>query len=841
MTEIQKKKMELLAPAGDWDAFLAGLAAGADAIYLGGKAFSARQSAANFDLTQLQEAADLLHLHGKKLYVTVNTLINDTEMENALDYLADLYNLGIDAVIVQDLGLIKLAREYLPNLELHASTQMTIHNCEGALLLKDLGIKRGVLARELTENEVKSIVDCSGLDIEIFVHGALCVCYSGQCLMSSMIGGRSGNRGRCAQPCRLEYQLLSNEKPMETEGSYLLSPKDLNLIELLPQINRAGVTSLKIEGRMKRPEYVYTVVKTYRKVLDRFYDSPEDFRIDPLEIQELEQTFNRGFTTGYFEGERNKALMSFGRPNNRGIFLGRVKSVDHRSKKIQVKLESELTVGDELEIWVTQGGRIAFTVNELSRNGQPVTSALPGETVELNAEGKISTGCRLFKIFSIRVQQETKQALDRENPELKVPCSALVTGKLSESLLLIYTDELGNEVEVKSSIPLQSAKNRPLTREALQEQLGRLGDTPFYLKKVESRLADGLMLPFSELNKLRREAIDELTRIRLSLFKNEPIYFKGININKSVQPKLLKTDPVSLSVWASSLDSVVEAVLAGADLVYAGGEELTGFRWEPESFRKAIAAAHEGGARLVAAMPRINREGQQSLWKPYLENLIDSGADGIIVSDLGALQIALNHRCHLPLYLNYPLNFFNQFSLDIFNDKQIYQMTLSPELTMSQIIALQKKSTVQLECLVQGPLELMVSEYCPVGSAGVKHENCSNNCCQNNQPNYYLRDRLKIDFPIYTDQFCRMHLLNSQDLCLYADLAKFTQLKPLTLRLELKTHSPQDTAMITNAYRFGLDRLAESNPLPDAEETIRGFKELTGRGITRGHYFRGVD
>ncbi|MGE5606402.1 MAG: peptidase U32 family protein, partial [Bacteroidota bacterium] len=316
--------MELLAPAGDWDALIAALAGGADAVYLGSKAFSARQYASNFDLERLKLATDLLHLHRKKIYVTVNTLISDTEMPEAINLLGQIYNIGVDAVIIQDLGLINLARKYLPELELHASTQMTVHNLAGALFLKKLGIKRIVLARELTKEEVGAIKRGAGMEVEVFIHGALCVCYSGQCLMSSMIGGRSGNRGRCAQPCRLEYRLFRGKEEIKTKGNFLLSPKDLALAELIPDLERAGVSALKIEGRMKRPEYVYTVVKTYRRLLNRFAESPDQYRIEPVEIRKLSETFNRGFTTGYFGGNRNREIISVSRPNNRGVFIGRI-------------------------------------------------------------------------------------------------------------------------------------------------------------------------------------------------------------------------------------------------------------------------------------------------------------------------------------------------------------------------------------------------------------------------------------------------------------------------------------------------------------------------------------
>ncbi len=829
------QKIELLAPAGDWDALIAALVGGADSVYLGGKAFSARQYASNFDLDRLKQAADLLHLHGKKIYVTVNTLISDAEMPEALQLLTSLYNAGIDAVIVQDLGLIGLAQKYLPELELHASTQMTIHNTAGALFLKKLGIKRVVLARELTKAEVQSIKVESGLEIEVFVHGALCVCYSGQCLMSSMIGGRSGNRGRCAQPCRLEYQLFRGKEEIKTKGTYLLSPKDLALAEIIPDLHRAGVTSLKIEGRMKRPEYVYTVVRIYRQLLDRFAENPEEYRIEPQEVRELSETFNRGFTTGYFGGNRNWEIISVTRPNNRGVFLGRIANADHGTGLITVRLDTDLACGDMVEVWVSQGGRASATIEVMhDQSRKRLQSAKAGETVTFKVEGKPYPGDRVFKIASARLQNETRMALDPENPKSKITCKAIISGSLNQPLELTFEDPNGNQGTANSSILLQEARNRPLTTEVLREQLGRLGNTPFRLGEVENKLADGLMLPLSELNELRRQALGSLSVKMLAPYER-----KKIQPNFSfdhIQPKPKKEPESKLSVWVADLPGVIAAAKAGADLIYAGGDELTGFRWDRDALTRAYEAAHAKGAKLIIGLPRINREGQKSDWIKYFNNVFQTENDGIIVSDLGALELTLSGSDH-PLYLNYTLNFFNQWSFKLPADGRIKQITLSPELSLAQIATLVKAHSVSdpaLECLVQGPLELMVSEYCPVGSLlGKENEGC-HGYCRNGR--YYLKDRLKLDFPIVTDQYCRMHLLNSVDLCLYPDLERLVQL-PLTLRLELKTFGAEAIAFFVDSYK---QKKVGKGPA-DSEKVIEEFRRITGRGITKGHYFRGVD
>lgn len=843
--ESISKSMELLAPAGEWDSLLAAVAAGADAVYLGGKLFNARQSAANFELERLQEATDLLHLHAKKIYITVNTLVAESELSEALDYLGQLYNIGVDAIIIQDLGLIQLSRKYLPDLELHASTQMTIHNLEGALLLKEMGLTRVVLARELTAAEIGAIAGQSGIEVEVFVHGALCVCYSGQCLMSSMIGGRSGNRGRCAQPCRMEYQLgTDGDQIIPTSGSYLLSPKDIALIHEIPELHRTGVRSLKIEGRMKRPEYVYQVVKTYRQALERYSQQPDTFQVSPGEVQELEQSFNRGFSSGYFGGNRNADIMGFKRPNNRGVYLGRIISnTDSQKQCISLKLEADLEIGDEVEIWISRGGRTAGPVKELSRNGKTAATAKTGETVTLAIDGKAFAGDRVFKIFSIQNDRETKQALDRENNALKIACTALVTGRLDTPLQVTFSDIQGHSGIADTAAVLQSARNRPLTSEILKEQLGRLGNTPFYLADLNVQIAERVMMPLSELNIVRRRAIEGLSADILKQYPKRNARLDNIKLFNDSPKSLPKKRPQqNLSVWVADYQGVVAAATSGANLIYAGGDELTDFHWNADNLADAIQMAHQHGARLVIGLPRINREGQRRLWNDYLQMIIQLPADGIMLSDLGSYQRVLDGT-EFPIYLNYSFNFFNSYALTFLTNPRlrIRQLTLSPELTLEQVREIRRhQPDLELECLVQGPLELMISEYCPLASTFPSENGCGNLCRHNH---YFLRDRMQLDFPIYTDQYCRLHLLNAKDLCLYGDLEKILTVPGLVLRLELKTYHANQLTPFVQSYHNALKAIAENreSAAADNESVISQFKSATGRGITKGHYFRGVD
>jgi putative protease len=840
MTEnsLKTKYLELLAPAGDREALLAAVAAGANAVYLGGQLFNARRSASNFDHDGLQAAADLLHLHQKQLYVTVNTLISDSELGQALDYLGELYNLGADAVIIQDLGLIKLARQYLPDLELHASTQMTVHNTEGVLFLKGLGVKRAVLARELTRDEIAQIARAAGIEIEVFVHGAQCVCYSGQCLFSSMVGGRSGNRGRCSGPCRMEYQWIRNGQISVTNGSYLLSPKDLALITLIPELAQAGVTSLKIEGRMKRPEYVHTVVAVYRRALDRYYDAPGQFQVEPALLRELEEAFNRGFTTGYFGNNRNAALMSWKRPNNRGVLLGRVQAADHATGKVRLKLEADLEVDDQVEIWISRGGRGTATIKELLQQGQTVPAATAGTVVEFVIDSRVYPGDRVFKVFSNRLYQRTKQVLAPNNPALQLSCDVTVRGVEGQALKVTYRDQAGIEVTATTKARLEAARRKSLAEEVLREHLGRLGNTPYYLNRLTNELPSGLMVPLSELNQVRREAIEQLQQQSLRRYRRQPVRVNAtVDLPDSRQVNHFNRRP-ELSVWVGDLESVKAASQAGAALIYVGGDELTAFRWTEDHLRAAITLAHDYGARLVMAMPRLNSEAQSDLWTYYYNLLAELAEDGILVSDLGLLNLGLR-KAERSLYLNYTFNFFNSGALRLVSNPLIKQIAVSPELTLKQIAALHPSvNGAHLEAVVHGPLELMISEYCPISSLSEDGGGCQKVC---KTEHFALRDRMKLDFPVYTDQFCRMHLFNSKDHCLYGALDQLFHSGLAMLRLELKVYPADQVRLITSAYQKRLGQLAAGITFEDGETLIAEFQRLSGRGITKGHYFRGVE
>lgn len=382
--DTMNEKPELLAPAGTWDSFVAAVENGADAVYLGAKALGARAFAGNFTLEEIGEAVDYAHLRGVKVFVTVNTLVKDMQMKKAADMLCFLSECGADAVIVQDIGLLHLAKDIVPDLPIHASTQMTVHNSEGVLFLEELGVKRVVLAREMSIDEIRQVREKTNIELETFIHGALCISYSGQCLLSSVIGGRSGNRGQCAQPCRKSYELLGYDGAVSTEGPYLLSPKDLNSTDVLPQLIEAGVSSFKIEGRMKRPEYVAGVVGIYRTLIDRYFDDPEAYFVSPDEALVLEQLFNREFTDAYLKGSR-VGMMSREQPYSRGLVAGSVIGYNEEDRRIIANLSAKLELGDGIGLEGMEGA--GENITQMAIDGEQVTSAQAGDVVEISLEG----------------------------------------------------------------------------------------------------------------------------------------------------------------------------------------------------------------------------------------------------------------------------------------------------------------------------------------------------------------------------------------------------------------------------------------------------------------------
>ena len=522
---MKPEKPELLAPAGGMEAFVAAVENGADAVYLGARAFSARGYASNFSEKELEEAIDYAHLRGVKVYVTVNTLLKEEEVENALKLLTWLREIGTDAVIVQDLGLISLAGKYLPDLPMHASTQMTLHNSEGVEFVKKLGIERVVLSRECSLEEIKHIKEKTGTEIEVFIHGALCISYSGQCLLSSLIGGRSGNRGFCAQPCRKKYRLYCEGKPIKTIGSYLLSPKDLNTTSGLGALIEAGLESFKIEGRMKRPEYVAGVVRIYRRLIDRYIENPAGYSVSEEEQETLTQLFNRGFTQGYFFKNPRWELISQENPHNRGVPAGTVTGYDMRSNRIRIKLSRSLRLGDGImvenaETRPEDKGKI---ISSMYTGKGPVYSAGAGDTVEIPFDSRAPSGSTVYRTHDKKLMDSLKKESESGNLRPKIPVSVTAIISSGRPVRLEVKDRDSNAVTIESGYLVEKAEKQPTSKTRIEKQLSKLGNTLFEAAEIHVTMEEDIFIPIGQLNELRTKAIEQLENLRISRWKRKPL------------------------------------------------------------------------------------------------------------------------------------------------------------------------------------------------------------------------------------------------------------------------------------------------------------------------------
>ena len=646
-----------VAPAGDGESFRAALANGADAIYAGSRSFSARQYAANFDLPELSAAIRLAHLHRVRVYVTMNTLLRREEMGEALAQARALRDAGVDALIVQDLGLLVELRRALPDLRLHGSTQMTVTNAATLSALGRLGICRVVLAREATEGEIR-VMAAAGPEIEVFVHGALCYSYSGQCLMSSLIGGRSGNRGRCAQPCRLEYGLVGKDGKdlAATAGRYLLSPRDLCLLPHLPRLAAAGVRALKIEGRMKRPEYVGTVVRVYRQALDRLAAEPGDFAPFPDEERDLEQIFNRGFTPGFFLGDQGLAFQSCQRPNNRGLGIGRVSAADRAAGRVTLALTEDVHRDDGLEIWVTRGGRVGTTLARMTSGGRPVEVATAGEEVTIPLREAVYPGDRVFRTRDARLHERALA------PVPPLSFQARIAIARERPVLLTLTDDEGRSVTVASDLPGQRAVKHPLTEEAVRAQLARTGGTGWSPVEIAVDLAPDVMVPISEFNRLRRAGLAALEEARLAAYAPAPCPspqpvntpqeadLQASTAGSGVRQARGKVAPARLHATVGNPEEAEAALAAGAHRLYLASWLHD---WPDRELTALAADAGRGGASVVFALPRVAPEKEIPFWTSELERIKRLGLAGVRLGDLGLAELAPRRlgRTNTPRFL----------------------------------------------------------------------------------------------------------------------------------------------------------------------------------------------
>lgn len=824
-------KIELLAPAGNWDALVAAINAGADAIYLGGQNFGARHFANNFNPEELKKALDFAHLHRVKIYITVNILIDNNEIENLENYLSFLYQVGVDAIIVQDVSILSIAQKLVPNLPIHISTQMSIMNSDGVKFLEHYNVKRVVLSRECSLSEIKQITTKTNAEIEIFAHGALCISYSGQCLMSSLIGGRSGNRGKCAQPCRMPYTLVDeNNNPLlsnEQAGKYLLSPRDLKTLEILPELIAAGVHSLKIEGRMKRAEYVGIVTNAYRRAIDSYYES--NFHIGEDDHKNITQVFNRDFTTAHLLGNPNENLMSDRRPNNRGVQIGRVLSYDYGSRLVEVKLEEDLSVGDGLEFWVSVGGRVATTVEYLDCAGEEVFSASKGDIVHFPIPSEVRISDRVFRNFDKNLMEHAGKFYGEKNHH-KFSVTAQIEAQVGQPMKIKFTDEDNNIGEATTNFIGQVAIKRPLTEETILKQVDRLGTTPFVLKNLICKLDENVMFPISEINEARRQAAENLLQIKIQSFA-PPRLVSDSDTDKKKRIKLTAVNrqhnPPQLLVHVDNYSKAEIAWSAHADLVMLGGESFNHQKVSLKDYEKFITVSKQKNMASIIATPRIIKESNLPSVREELEKICLLQPEIVSINNISLWSTAHKHLVAgnvKELWTDWGLNCYNSVSANFWQAHDATAVHLSPELNFNQIEEIANTTNLKLACTVHGNLEMMVSDYCILGTFINKNKSQCSAPCQSQK--IYLQDRLEEKFPVVTDQFCRTHILNAKELNMLGYLEKFTDLGINYLIIDARFMSANKVTSIINSYKKALQGNLVAN-------------ELDNR-FTKGHYFRGV-
>lgn len=816
------KNVELLAPAGNMECLHAAVKAGADAVYLGAGHFNARRGADNFSLENLAEACDYAHLRGVKIYLTLNTVVLPSELPDALELARQAYRCGVDAFIVQDIGIsIELSR-IMPDVEVHVSTQMNIHDEDGLRAAAALGATRVTLARELSLAEIARLHELAeelGVELESFAHGALCICYSGQCFMSSLVGGRSANRGRCAQACRLPYELHNRalRKTLDAPGEHLLSPKDLCTANLIPELLQAGVASLKIEGRMKSPEYVQAVVGVYRAVIDRVEaaidrdginsvvasDAPE-LRASEEEMNVLSEAFSRGFTTAYLKGKRGNEIMSYGRPNNRGVFVGRVAKV--REGLVFIDPETELHVGDLIEFW-TNRGHFVHTIGEFKtdRAGR----------VFFPVERAVGKGDRVFRVRNA----EAAFVDDDKLPSVAVCARAEL--RIGQPALLTFTVASGDASVTVEGPEVEAARTKAITEEEVREHIDRMGTTPFYLSSLEIDLDEGVGMGFSMLHKLRARAAEELQETILAHYHARKLERTP---SRAFAP-VVRKGWCKVAALATNPACARAAKRAGADLIYVPAANYR--RGEAVIAGQLSDTAEQAGypKQCIPVLPTVSQmfdEGKRNgfdIWKRVKAD------KPVMVENLGQLLHATEMGAAPEVGPHIPVT--NKLDLQAMADLGAQRVWLSPELSLVQIEELGDMAPMPLGLTIMGQTELMVTEHCLLMSQGPCNQKCTE-CARRKSP-HYLKDRKGYEMPVITDCTGRSHLYNAVQM----DVA---HLMPEIIGAGVSTVLVDTTLMNVKETTEKVARAVRARDIAQKD----GNKVAKAEGATSGHLFRGV-
>lgn len=802
-----KDRVEILAPAGSMECLKAAIAAGADAVYTGGALFGARAYAHNLTEEELLEAIDYVHLHGRRLYLTVNTLIKDREMEKQMyDYLLPYYRQGLDAVIVQDIGLFRFIRKHFPDFPIHASTQMTLTGVDGAKFLEKEGAQRIVTSRELSMAEVKKIADETELEIESFVHGALCYCYSGQCLFSSFIGGRSGNRGQCAQPCRLLYRTPEAKRPQ-----YLLSLKDICTLELIPEMIESGIYSFKIEGRMKKPEYAAAVAFQYRKYADlylKYYEecpAEEDpaayamkkYRVREEDRQMLLDLYNRGgFHTGYYHTQNGREMISLNRPNHAGVPA--VKVLAKKGRNVTAKALTDLYPQDIIELPMRKGREKAdnYTCKDAVRKGMNVQIPVFADTP--------------FKRDEIWMRIRNSTLIDTLREEF-------VNGKIKERIcgtFRLYPQEKATltvkcrdaEITVAGE-KAQEALSQPMSRERIEKQLRKTGNTEFEFSFLKVEIGEKVFLPMQSLNELRREALETLEKVICEKYRRS-----GEVKDPEEDKTELSMEEEVLSGWTASVRTAEQMeVILEEEAIGRIYVDCTMFPriWEKDSYVEWITKVHAAGKEIYLVMPYIFRERTRKQYEAAYNRIFGAGWDGILIANYESFAFLKEHGYTGRIMTDYNLYEFNQESRKFWKEKGVFEFTAPVELTERELQDLRVKDG---EVIVYGYLPMMISAGCIQKTT---------RGCLKKSGQTTITDRYRNPFVVKNEcDYCYNILYNYVPLYLGDRMEEVYQIGPGRIRLMFTTERQQEVRRILSAYFEG--------------------KELPEGTYTRGHWKRGI-
>ena len=787
------KKVEILSPAGSYESLKAAIAAGADAVYIGGTRFGARAFADNLSEEKLLEVIDYVHMHGRKIYLTVNTLLKEAELKNELyDYLLPYYKQGLDAVIVQDIGVLKFVKEHFPDLPIHASTQMTITDLLGAKFLEKQGVERVVTSREMHIDEIREISANTDLEIESFVHGALCYCYSGQCLYSSLIGGRSGNRGQCAQPCRLPYKING-----EKESQYILSLKDICTLEYIPELVEAGIYSFKIEGRMKKPEYVALVTTMYRKYVDLYLEKgKEGFRVEPKDKEKLLDLYNRGGSHGgYYYTQNGREMISLDRPNHAGVPV--LKVVKQGGKSVTTKAIADIYAGDVIEL---PDGRENYTFAGSVKRGQNFSFTT-------HKKQNFKNDMILNRIRNESLIKEIHETIIDKKVKEKIDGSLVLAKDMPTKLRLNYSNV---EIEITGQ-PVQEALSQPMDLARIEKQMRKTGNTEFEFSNLKIVSEGNIFIPMQSLNELRRTGIEKLQEKILESYRRNSEKEKGYLLEESVESLRMS----GFHIYVEELEQFEEALTCDCVKRIYLDANVIDFVWNNPKTSEIIILAKKHDKEIYLGLPHVFRSATRFKFEKSYDEMMHQSWDGFLVRNYESYEFLMEHSFSGNIVTDYSLYHFNRYAKDFWKHENIESFTAPLELNYKELKELGLQNG---ELVVYGHFPMMVSAQCITKTV---------NGCKRQKGRLLFKDRLQKEFIVKNHcDYCYNIIYNTAPVVLVDQKDEVEDLKPKALRLHFTIESRIKMREILGLYEEVF-----------LKGTIIDEPEIE---FTRGHFKRGI-